>query len=109
MSTIGERIKERRKSQQMNQHDLSQRTGISQAQISRYENGENEPTGDALIALADTLDITTDWLLGRSDALVTVREQSGLDQDERQLIELLRTTDRQMRHKVIKAIRALLE
>src|SRR5689334_22087945 len=93
MSIVGERIRERRKNQLMNQQDLSERTGLTQSQISRYENGDNEPTGEALIALADTLDTTTDWLLGRSNTLGNVKNETGLDEDERQLIALLRATD----------------
>lgn len=109
MSIVGERIRERRKNQQMNQQDLSERTGLTQSQISRYENGDNEPTGDALVALADALNTTTDWLLGRPNMLGDVQNELSLGEDERQLIELLRATDRQMRHRIIKAIKALLE
>ncbi|WP_294514169.1 helix-turn-helix transcriptional regulator [uncultured Intestinimonas sp.] len=32
-----------------------------------YENGEREPSFDKLVVIADYLDVTTDYLLGRID------------------------------------------
>ena len=109
ISIVGERIRERRKNQLMNQQDLSAQTGLTQSQISRYENGDNEPTGEALVALADVLNTTTDWLLGRSDNILSVEQEAGLTEEENELIKLLRATDRQMRHRIMKVVKALLE
>lgn len=109
LSITASRIKERRKVLHINQVELSERTDISQSQISRYENGDNDPTGEALVALADVLNTTTDWLLGRSDNGLAAEQQPGFSEEELELIKLLRATDRQMRHRVMKAIKALLE
>ncbi len=109
MSITATRIKERRKTLNISQLELSERTGISQSQISRYENGDNDPTGEALVALAEVLNTTTDWLLGRSDNVLPVEQQTGLTEEEHELIKLLRATDRQMRYRIMKAIKALLE
>jgi transcriptional regulator with XRE-family HTH domain len=109
MSITATRIRERRKALNINQIELSERTQISQGQISRYERGDNDPTGEALVALADVLNTTTDWLLGRSEHVLPVEQQTGLTEEENEVIKLLRATDRQMRHRVIKAIKALLE
>src|SRR5262249_15974572 len=104
--TMGDRIKERRKTLKINQQDLSEKTGLAQSQISRYETDDNEPTGEILLLLAEALDTTTDWLLGRSNA---VKKNSSLDEEERELIELLGSTDGQMGHRIINAIKAFLE
>lgn len=55
----------------MSAHDIDQkvfaaRTGISQATISRARNGARDLSATNLLAIADTFDVTTDWLLGRS-------------------------------------------
>jgi transcriptional regulator with XRE-family HTH domain len=109
MSITADRIKERRKALHINQLELSERTGISQGQISRYERGDNDPTGEALVALADVLNTTTDWLLGRSGNVSPVGQETGLTEEENELIKLLRVTDRQMRHRIMKAVKAVLE
>ncbi len=33
----------------------------------RYESGEREPTASVLVRIADFYNVTTDYLLGRSD------------------------------------------
>lgn len=61
------RIQERRKALSLSQEDLAEVIGTNQKQISKYETGKNDPTGDVLIALADALDTTVDYLLGRTN------------------------------------------
>lgn len=45
--------------------ELSRRSGISPVQLRRYMSGEREPGAAALSKLADALEVSTDWLLGR--------------------------------------------
>ena len=42
-------------------------TGIEQALISKYENGERIPPTETLILLADFFDTNIDYLLDRTD------------------------------------------
>lgn len=51
----------------LTQKELSEKTGISEVSISRYLNGKHRPTSEILILLADELDCTIDFLLGRTD------------------------------------------
>ena len=52
----------------MTQNDLGIKAGgVAQTEISRYENGAYEPTLTRLRLLADALDVTADYLLGRSE------------------------------------------
>ncbi|MEN7529299.1 helix-turn-helix domain-containing protein [Cupriavidus sp. DL-D2] len=67
MSTFSERLRLARKERGMNQEVLAQRTGIERSHISHYETGLNTPRLPSLIALAQVLDCSTDWLCGLED------------------------------------------
>lgn len=41
--------------------------GISQPSYIRYENGTSEPTLENLVKIAEILDVSTDYLLGKSE------------------------------------------
>lgn len=43
--------------------------GIALRSYQKYESGHSEPAFDYLVALADFLDVPTDFLLGRDDYL----------------------------------------
>ncbi len=47
------------------QPDIARETGISQHQLSLYENGKALPSLLAAIAIADMFDISLDYLVGR--------------------------------------------
>jgi len=47
------------------QHEIARRTGLTQAQLSNYENGKTLPSMSAIIAIADLLDVSIDYMLGR--------------------------------------------
>ncbi len=61
------RLKETRKEKMLTQEDLAERANISRVMVSRYETGTVIPTVDVLVSLADALDVSTDYLLGRCD------------------------------------------
>ena len=46
---------------------LQMKTGIDQAQISKFENGERIPPTDALIVLAEFYNVSIDYILMRTD------------------------------------------
>lgn len=62
-----ERLKDLRHSKGLSQKQLAEATGLSFSAIGKWEAGLREPSGYALIKLADFFDVTTDYLLGRSD------------------------------------------
>lgn len=61
------RIKELRKKRNITQIRLSTEIEVSQETISAYENGKAEPKLDKLVRIADFLNTSTDYLLGRTD------------------------------------------
>lgn len=60
---LGERIKTLRKEHGWSQADLAARIGADAGQISRYEGGKITPSVEALLRLADTFDVSCDYLL----------------------------------------------
>lgn len=90
------RLKEIRKEKRLTQEELAERADISRVMVSRYETGSVIPTVDVLVSLADALDVTTDYLLGRcdhsslssnslSDIPVAEKNQSDLPKDKTEL------------------------
>ena len=61
------RLKEARALRGLSQADLAAKAGLPPASVSHFESGPRKPSFDNLKALASALDVTTDYLLGRSD------------------------------------------
>lgn len=77
MERIGNRITRARKELNLNQKELADKCGITEATLSRYENGLREPKSEIVVKIADVLNVTTDYLLGRED-----KTQSTLNQKD---------------------------
>lgn len=58
-------IKIARIKQGLTQHQLAEKLGVTNNDISRYETGRMKPSLEKLVILADVLNVTTDYLLGR--------------------------------------------
>lgn len=67
METIAQRISRARRYLNINQKELAQRANITEASLSRYENGIREPKSAVLSRLAEALEVSTDYLLGLSE------------------------------------------
>lgn len=67
MESLGERITRLRKKLDLSQKELADKTNLTEATLSRYENDLREPKGDTIIKIANALSVTTDYLLGNSD------------------------------------------
>ncbi|MBR1693580.1 MAG: helix-turn-helix transcriptional regulator [Lachnospiraceae bacterium] len=64
---IGQMIYEQRKSKRLRQEDVAQYLHVSKSTLSNYENNIHEPDLDTLVSLADFFDVSTDYLLGRTN------------------------------------------
>ena len=60
---MGERIAQLRRRQGLSQAKLACALGLSTSTIAMYEQGRREPSVSVLIALADALGVTIDYLL----------------------------------------------
>lgn len=65
---LGDRLKKARKSADLTQELLAKKVNTTKGTISNYENGHSTPSNEMLVLLADSLNTTTDYLLGRSDS-----------------------------------------
>ena len=62
-----ERLQRRRETLGWSKTELAKRVGITKVSIWGFEKGQKVPSVDTLIALADALDVSVDWLCGRLD------------------------------------------
>ena len=68
---LGDRLKQARKAANLTQEGLANKVETTKGTISNYENGHSTPSNDMLVLLANTLNTTTDYLLGRADSTST--------------------------------------
>ena len=65
--TIGESLKRFRSDFNLSQTQVSNSVGIMQQAYGRYELDKNIPSAEVIIRIANAFDVSTDYLLGRSD------------------------------------------
>lgn len=68
METLGSRIQQYRSAKDMNQKDLADEIGLSQAAISHFEKDQRRPTPVILKKIADALDVSEEDLLGADES-----------------------------------------
>jgi transcriptional regulator with XRE-family HTH domain len=65
---FGPRLQQERERRGWSLEDLAHRSGVSRSQLSRFESGaRTNPTRDTLERLSESLGVTIDYLVGRSD------------------------------------------
>jgi transcriptional regulator with XRE-family HTH domain len=62
-----DRLRRVREARRMNQLDLATKTGLQPAAVSHFETGQRSPSFENLRKLADALNVSIDYLLGRID------------------------------------------
>lgn len=104
---VAYRIKERRQALGLRQDDLAKLLNLTQAQVSRYERGESEPTPDGMVALAKILDTTADYLLGLSNFVKPVQGESDLSDVEREMINIMRHKSPDQQRKLVEVAKVM--
>jgi transcriptional regulator with XRE-family HTH domain len=66
--TFSERLKAARELRGLSQAELAEKTGLQPSAVSHFESESRSPSFDNLKRLADALDVTTDYLIGRADS-----------------------------------------
>jgi len=108
MSIMAQRILQRRKLLSLSQEELAYRIGTSQRQISHYERGENEPTARVLDALAEALETSADWLLGRTDIPERpLRGQGDLNDLEVEIVQTVRKKPKETQFKILEVVKLM--
>lgn len=75
---FSQRLQSARDARDLSQQDLARKTGLPASSISHFEGGGRKPSFDNLHKLADALNVTTDYLLGRSEETAAVSAASRL-------------------------------
>lgn len=65
---LASKLKNLRNSKKYTQSDLAKLLGVARTTYAMYEQGNREPDYETLIKIADHFDVTTDYLLGRTDS-----------------------------------------
>lgn len=60
-------LKKLRKQAGLTQISLQMKTGVEQALLSKFENGERIPPTETLIILADFYGVSMDYIVGRTE------------------------------------------
>jgi HTH-type transcriptional regulator, competence development regulator len=64
---LGDRLRRLRLEKKLTQEELGKKINVTKVSISGYENGNRTPDTETLQKLADFFNVTTDYLLGRTD------------------------------------------
>jgi transcriptional regulator with XRE-family HTH domain len=64
-----DRLRFAREARKLTQAELAEKSGLQPSAVSHFETGGRSPSFDNLKRLADALDVSTDYLLGRVDEI----------------------------------------
>ena len=95
-----ERLRTAREKRGLSQGDLANRARFQASAISHFETGTRKPSFDNLRRLADALEMTTDYLLGR---VTDAQALAGADRLHRRL-DRLTSDDREMAEDFLKLL-----
>jgi len=90
MPLRAERLRELRLKREYTIEELAAKLDVAARQVSRYESGDNDPSGDVIARMAILLGVTTDYLLGLVDDPKASRTEADLTPMERKLILAVR-------------------
>ena len=80
---IGERLKQLRIKKGLKQQELADMFGLSSGTISFYESEQRKPDIDFIVAIAKYFDVSTDYLLGLTNAIdkenIDISKVTGLN------------------------------
>lgn len=89
-SSIGKRILDLLEQKDLTQREFAEKLGITEVSVSRYINDKHVPHSDVAIKMADILETTTDYLLGRTFQKYAEQLQGLQEVRQKQLEELSR-------------------
>ncbi len=67
MKIFGERLKEIRTEKQLKQTDIAKMLNVSGNTVYAWENDKQEPSMSTLLKLSEILEVSLDFLFGKSD------------------------------------------
>ena len=85
--TIGQRIAQKRKEQNLSQEALGERLGVSRQSIYKWEADQALPEIDKLVALSKLFGVTVGWLLGVEEPAAPQEQPPELTEQQLKLAE----------------------
>lgn len=67
MVPFAERLQKARLQKKLTQREVAKYLKMTERSYQHYEGGSRRPNYEILVAIADYLDVTTDYLLGRTE------------------------------------------
>lgn len=92
---LSQRLRNSRKFKKLTQEQLAYKVQTQKTTISNYETGYSAPSNEMLKDLANTLDVSVDYLLGRTDI-----PKNTLTDNVRLFVDSLELTDEQVLDKI---------
>lgn len=78
---LSQRLKISRKRLKLTQEELAYKVSTTKSTISNYENGHSTPSNEMLIHLSDVLQVSTDYLLGKSSSMEPNKKDASSVED----------------------------
>jgi transcriptional regulator with XRE-family HTH domain len=88
-----DRLRDIRLKNDLTQEQLAQKLGTDIKQISRWESGKYAPNLEALLQIAQVLNVSADYLLGLTDNPMPYMKVDNLTDDEREVLAAMRRHD----------------
>jgi len=101
-ATLGSRIRLLREEKGLKQKEIGSIIGVKESCVGKYEYDQRRPTPDTINKLADYFQVSSDFLLGRSDIRLPA-DKIIAEHDE--MIADLAEEDRKMIKKIANSIR----
>lgn len=98
MAKFNERLRNLREDKRLTQKDIANKFKLAESTISMYERGEREPSFDFIKQIASFFDVTTDYLLGRSD-FIYEEKADYISEKNKQFIFDLNMSDEELMEK----------
>ena len=83
---LGKKIRELRKEKGLTQKELSERIGVSESTVKKWEQDQVEPNANAIMSLIVFFNVTADYLFGRSSKYDLIEQ----DKDLQRVIEVVK-------------------
>lgn len=101
---IGKRVCEIRKSSEMSQISLAEKTGLSVSYVSMVENGRRKVSLDTMLRIANVLGVTADELLNGNQLYNPAEYQTDMDL----LLSDCNHYEKRIIFELVKAVKAIL-
>ncbi|HIE6631498.1 TPA: helix-turn-helix domain-containing protein [Bacillus luti] len=115
MTILGQRIKDSRKKRGLTQDGLASKikekmnadTKMNKTTISNYETGYSSPSNELLVVISDVLNVSVDFLLGRSDdPELNAVQYTELRKEFNELIDVLEKMPKEKQNMLLDMMKA---